>query len=124
MAIDGADEVDECLNCIKGGGGCLTQEKIVASCASKFALVADSRYFGIIKSLKVTTASIDLNTLTFFHPTFLQKRLHYNISFTVTVLDDHRPMKSNFRGASLDLLCFDLDDGSCTCSNMKFSFSL
>ena len=43
VAIDGADEVDDCLNCIKGGGGCLTQEKIVASCASKFALIADSR---------------------------------------------------------------------------------
>ena len=44
MAIDGADEVDADLNCIKGGGGCLTQEKIVASCAKKFAIVADYRY--------------------------------------------------------------------------------
>ena len=43
VAIDGADEVDDHLNCIKGGGGCLTQEKIVASCAAKFALIADSR---------------------------------------------------------------------------------
>ena len=30
------------LNCIKGGGGCLTQEKIVASCAKKFVVIADS----------------------------------------------------------------------------------
>lgn len=42
MAIDGADEVDQYLNCIKGGGGCLTQEKIVASCAKKFIVIADS----------------------------------------------------------------------------------
>lgn len=29
LTIDGADEVDANLTCIKGGGGCLTQEKIV-----------------------------------------------------------------------------------------------
>lgn len=43
VAIDGADEVDDQLNLIKGGGGCLTQEKIVASCAGKFYVVADFR---------------------------------------------------------------------------------
>ena len=37
----GADEVDAVGNCIKGGGGCLTQEKIVASCADKFVVIAD-----------------------------------------------------------------------------------
>ncbi|CAB4000110.1 ribose-5-phosphate isomerase [Paramuricea clavata] len=43
VAFDGADEVDESLNLIKGGGGCLTQEKIVASCADTFIVVADER---------------------------------------------------------------------------------
>jgi len=43
VAIDGADEVDEHLNLIKGGGGCLTQEKIVASCAEQFFVIADFR---------------------------------------------------------------------------------
>ncbi|XP_046911759.2 ribose-5-phosphate isomerase [Dermatophagoides farinae] len=41
VAFDGADEVDEKLNLIKGGGGCLTQEKIVASAAKKLIIVAD-----------------------------------------------------------------------------------
>ncbi|XP_014236257.1 ribose-5-phosphate isomerase [Trichogramma pretiosum] len=40
-AIDGADEVDNDLNLIKGGGGCLLQEKIVASCAKNLVIVAD-----------------------------------------------------------------------------------
>ena len=31
VAIDGADEVDQHLHAIKGGGGCHLQEKIVAS---------------------------------------------------------------------------------------------
>lgn len=40
-AIDGADEVDSEMNLIKGGGGCLLQEKIVASCADQFVVIAD-----------------------------------------------------------------------------------
>lgn len=40
-AIDGADEVDANLTLIKGGGGCLLQEKIVASCADRMIVIAD-----------------------------------------------------------------------------------
>nr|XP_060637329.1 ribose-5-phosphate isomerase [Anolis sagrei ordinatus] len=43
VAIDGADEVDMDLNLIKGGGGCLTQEKIVAGFAKSFIVIADYR---------------------------------------------------------------------------------
>ncbi|CAK9017921.1 Ribose-5-phosphate isomerase (Phosphoriboisomerase), partial [Durusdinium trenchii] len=43
VAIDGADEVDAQLNCIKGGGGCQTQEKIVAAAAKTFVVCADYR---------------------------------------------------------------------------------
>jgi ribose 5-phosphate isomerase A len=41
LAIDGADEVDKDKVLIKGGGGCLTQEKIVASCAKDLYIIAD-----------------------------------------------------------------------------------
>ncbi|KAJ4296844.1 ribose-5-phosphate isomerase rki1 [Kalmusia sp. IMI 367209] len=43
VAFDGADEVDKELNCIKGGGACLFQEKLVAERAKKFVCVADYR---------------------------------------------------------------------------------
>ena len=43
VAIDGADEVDIGLSCIKGGGGCQLLEKIVASAAPKLVIVADYR---------------------------------------------------------------------------------
>ncbi|KNG84955.1 ribose 5-phosphate isomerase A [Aspergillus nomiae NRRL 13137] len=43
IAFDGADEVDDDLNLIKGGGACLFQEKIVALQAKEFVCVADSR---------------------------------------------------------------------------------
>jgi len=39
--IDGADEITEHLAMIKGGGGALTREKIVAAAARKFICIAD-----------------------------------------------------------------------------------
>jgi ribose 5-phosphate isomerase A len=40
IAIDGADEVDSNLNLVKGGGGALLREKIIAKAAKKFIVVA------------------------------------------------------------------------------------
>jgi len=41
IAIDGADEVDPRLNLIKGRGGALLREKIVAQSSSRFIVVVD-----------------------------------------------------------------------------------
>lgn len=41
IAIDGADEVDDSFNCVKGGGGAHTREKIVAAQADQFVVVVD-----------------------------------------------------------------------------------
>ncbi|KAG6888089.1 ribose-5-phosphate isomerase rki1 [Termitomyces sp. Mi166 len=43
VTIDGADEVDKSLNCIKGGGACHLREKVIAEAASTFIVVADYR---------------------------------------------------------------------------------
>ncbi len=40
--IDGADEINDRLEMIKGGGAALTREKIVAACAQKFICIADA----------------------------------------------------------------------------------
>ncbi|MES9970810.1 MAG: ribose-5-phosphate isomerase RpiA [Candidatus Thiodiazotropha sp.] len=40
--IDGADESDHYLNLIKGGGGALTREKIIAGASKKFICIADA----------------------------------------------------------------------------------
>jgi len=41
VAIDGADQVDPHLNLIKGGGGALLKEKIVAASAKQFIVMVD-----------------------------------------------------------------------------------
>ena len=47
--IDGADEITEHLHMLKGGGGALTREKIVAACSKKFVCIADaSKLVGVL----------------------------------------------------------------------------
>ncbi len=41
VAIDGADQVDPQLNLIKGGGGALLREKVVAKAARQFIVIVD-----------------------------------------------------------------------------------
>jgi ribose 5-phosphate isomerase A len=41
LTIDGADEIDPQLNLIKGGGGALLREKIVAHASDRFVVIAD-----------------------------------------------------------------------------------
>ena len=40
--IDGADEIDPRLNLIKGGGGAMLREKVIASASKRFIVVAES----------------------------------------------------------------------------------
>jgi ribose 5-phosphate isomerase A len=40
--VDGADEIDPGFSMIKGGGGALTREKIIADVADKFVCIADA----------------------------------------------------------------------------------
>lgn len=49
ITIDGADEVDPKLNLIKGGGGALLREKIIATASKKMVVAADSTK--IVKAL-------------------------------------------------------------------------
>ncbi len=41
VTVDGADEIDRDLDCIKGGGGALLREKIVAASSNRMIVIAD-----------------------------------------------------------------------------------
>lgn len=52
--IDGADEINHDLKMIKGGGGALTREKIIAAVAKKFVCIADqSKYVELLGQFPV-----------------------------------------------------------------------
>ncbi|MFH1603034.1 MAG: ribose-5-phosphate isomerase RpiA [Pseudomonadota bacterium] len=49
LYVDGADEITEHLSMIKGGGGALTREKIVAAVSRQFVCIADqSKLVGVL----------------------------------------------------------------------------
>ncbi|HUO82519.1 MAG TPA: ribose-5-phosphate isomerase RpiA [Gammaproteobacteria bacterium] len=49
LCIDGADEADEHLRLVKGGGGALTREKIIAAASRRFVcIVDDSKLVGVL----------------------------------------------------------------------------
>jgi len=70
LAIDGADQIDRDLNLIKGGGGALTREKIVASAANLFVIVADETK--TVEKLG-TNHTIPIEVLPFALPTVMAK---------------------------------------------------
>src|SRR5690606_21054642 len=41
--VDGADEATRALHLVKGGGGALTREKIVAACSRRFVCIVDDQ---------------------------------------------------------------------------------
>lgn len=41
LTVDGADEIDPAVNCLKGRGGALLREKIVAHASRRFIVIAD-----------------------------------------------------------------------------------
>ena len=54
LYIDGADEVTKRLHLIKGGGGALTREKVLAGAARRFVcIVDDSKFVGILGKFPV-----------------------------------------------------------------------
>jgi len=58
LAVDGADEVDPALNLIKGRGGALFREKLVAASAKRFVVVVDESK--LVKRLGVGVLPVEV----------------------------------------------------------------
>jgi len=71
ITIDGADQIDGELNIIKGMGGALTREKIVASTSKKFVIVADERKK--VKSLGENNHPVPIEVLPFAAPIVMRR---------------------------------------------------
>ncbi len=59
LTIDGADEIDAQLRLIKGGGGALLREKIVASASSRMIVIADETK--VVDTLGAFPLPIEIN---------------------------------------------------------------
>ncbi len=59
LVVDGADEVDHDFNLIKGGGGALLREKIVANAANEMLVIADDSK--LVETLGAFPLPIEVN---------------------------------------------------------------
>lgn len=59
LTVDGADEVDDALQLIKGGGGALLREKIVAAASDRMIVIADETK--LVKTLGAFPLPIEVN---------------------------------------------------------------
>lgn len=82
VTVDGADEIDSNLNLIKGRGGALTREKIVASASKRLAIIADESK--LVKKLGQR------------HPVPIEV-LPFAIGFVKTQLERLRPIELSVR---------------------------
>jgi ribose 5-phosphate isomerase A len=72
--IDGADESDKALNLIKGGGGALTREKIVAAVADRFVCIADeSKLVSVIGNFPLPVEVIPMSV------SYVKKQIYKSI---------------------------------------------
>jgi ribose 5-phosphate isomerase A len=79
LAVDGADEVDPKLNLIKGRGGALFREKLVAAAAKRFIVVVDESK--LVKELGVGVLPVEV--LPFLWRTTADRLIALGVSLTV-----------------------------------------
>ena len=79
LAVDGADEVDPALNLIKGRGGALFREKLVAEAAKRFIVVVDDSK--LVKQLGV--GELPVEVLPFLWRTTAERLTALGASLTV-----------------------------------------
>src|SRR5260370_28453047 len=79
LAVDGADEVDPKLNLIKGAGGALFREKLVAAAAKRFIVVVDESK--LVKELGVGVLPVEV--LPFLWRTTAERLIALCVSLTV-----------------------------------------
>ncbi len=79
LAVDGADEVDPKLNLIKGAGGALFREKLVAAAAKRFIVVVDESK--LVKELGAGVVPVEV--LPFLWRTTAERLIALGVSLTV-----------------------------------------
>lgn len=85
VTVDGADEVDPDLNLIKGGGGALTREKIVAYASKKEVIIVDESK--LVQKLGVSFP-LPIEVVPFgWYPTKLQIEKRFDCKASLRMMD-------------------------------------
>lgn len=98
ITVDGADEIDPNLNLIKGGGGALLREKIVAMATDCFIVVADSRK--MVKTLGAFPLPIEVIPFGWQNVAADIRKL--NAGVELRIKENGRPFRTSQRNFVLD----------------------
>jgi ribose 5-phosphate isomerase A len=117
LAVDGADEVDPDLNLIKGRGGALFREKIVAAAAKRFVVVADESK--LVRQLGVGVVPVEV--LPFLWRTTAERLIGLGASLTVRG-GEEAPFITDNGNLVLDLTFEDgIADPAATAKSLKLT---
>jgi ribose 5-phosphate isomerase A len=98
VTVDGADEVDPQLRLIKGGGGAMLREKIVASATKKLVIVADaSKQVAVLGKFP-----LPLEVITFAQALVAKRVTALGAAVTVRTEADGNPYVTDERNHILD----------------------
>ena len=106
ITIDGADEIDPKLNLIKGGGGALLREKIVASVTKKMVVVADSSK--VVRVLGKFPLPVEI--IPFARPVVERKLIELRATSKLRLTADGRPFVTDNGNHILDASFGRIDD--------------
>jgi ribose 5-phosphate isomerase A len=99
LTVDGADEVDQALNLIKGRGGALFREKLVAAASKRFVVVIDESK--VVKKLGVGVLPVEVSP-------FLWRSTAHRLASVATSLTvrggEERPYVTDNGNLILDLM--------------------
>jgi ribose 5-phosphate isomerase A len=99
LMLDGADEVDPALNLIKGLGGALLYEKIVASSARRLIIMADESK--LVEQLG-THAPLPVEVIAFGVPLCMRRLAALGCEPALRRADDDRPYRTDEGNVILD----------------------
>ena len=115
VAIDGADEIAPGLALIKGGGGALLHEKIVASASRRFIIIADSS--------KVVTrlgkAPLPVEVIPTASPVVSRKLIEKGIRPTIRRLNTGAEFNTDEGNLILDCECGEIQDADALAASIR-----
>lgn len=109
LAIDGADEIDPQLQLIKGGGGALFREKMVASAAEEFIVIAD--HSKLVEQLGAFPLPVEVMM---FNWKQVEKQLHrlFSKPLQLRMKKDGSPFVTDHGNYIIDISFGQIDDAS------------
>jgi len=115
LTIDGADEIDDQLRMIKGGGGALLREKIVASASKRFVIVADaSKVVGRFGRFPLPVEVIQMAV-----PLVSRRLLELGLRPAVRLGKDGAVYVTDEGNTILDCACGEMDDPAAVAARIR-----